>query len=301
MATSRTAKAPGYLSSDPDGPTSLDTYSQSGSLAPRGRGRLPISGLHSAGARKAPTAPTASSSPACNQRLLGAVHSGREAGQDSADEVDSEGSFHLLSSRRGHAAPGSSAALYPRKKEDVRTQAQGLAVSFLDINDEPGGGATPAAGAGRARSGPTSRRRHRRGADEFRTRAAGGSHLPAVLPADSVARVEALKTPTPDSDAAILAQVRKRVDAKDPRAIEFLASAHYLENHGLQQDIPQAIELWTKAANLGDLGAHYRLGFLYCSGESGEGVEIDEARGVRHWQHAAIHGHPESRLALGVL
>ncbi|EJK58690.1 hypothetical protein THAOC_21163, partial [Thalassiosira oceanica] len=56
----------------------------------------------------------------------------------------------------------------------------------------PGGG-TPAAGAGRARSRPASRRRHGRGADEFRTRAAGGLHLPALLPADSVARGKELQ------------------------------------------------------------------------------------------------------------
>ncbi|EJK53157.1 hypothetical protein THAOC_27462, partial [Thalassiosira oceanica] len=114
---------------------------------------------------------------------------------------------------------------------------------------EPGGGATPAAGAGRARSRPTSRRRHGRGADEFRTRAAGGLHLPALLPADSVARGKELQ-----------------------------------------------LELWTEAALLGDLDAHFQLGRMYFCGE---GVEKDEARGIRHWQHAAIQGHPESRCLLG--
>ncbi|EJK48871.1 hypothetical protein THAOC_32301 [Thalassiosira oceanica] len=33
----------------------------------------------------------------------------------------------------------------------------------------------------------------------------------------------------------------------------------------------------------------------------GKGVEKDVARGIRHWQHAAIQGHPESRLILGFL
>ncbi|EJK54865.1 hypothetical protein THAOC_25470 [Thalassiosira oceanica] len=83
------------------------------------------------------------------------------------------------------------------------------------------------------------------------------------------------RAPTPDSDAATpatLARVQKRVDAKDPMAIEFLAGAYYSGDRGLQQDIPRAIELWTKAACLGDLDAHYRLGYRYYHGE---GVEKD--------------------------
>ena len=105
------------------------------------------------------------------------------------------------------------------------------------------------------------------------------------------------RTPTPDSDAARLALVKKRVDAKDPAAMEFLAQEYCDEGYGLQQDIPRAIELWTEAANFGDLNAHYKLGRRYFCGQS---VEQDKAKAVRHWQHAAIQGHPESRHFLGV-
>ncbi|EJK48787.1 hypothetical protein THAOC_32386, partial [Thalassiosira oceanica] len=104
------------------------------------------------------------------------------------------------------------------------------------------------------------------------------------------------RTPTPDSSAAILALVRKRVDAKDPVATEFLASKYYDGKHGLQQEIPRAIELWTEAARLGDLLSHFRLGCIYYKGK---GVEKDEDRGTRHWQYAAIRGHPDSRFMLG--
>ncbi|EJK47349.1 hypothetical protein THAOC_33934, partial [Thalassiosira oceanica] len=103
------------------------------------------------------------------------------------------------------------------------------------------------------------------------------------------------RTATPDDDQARLTLVRKRVHAKDPVATEFLAHAYYDGNNGLQQDIPRAIELWTEAANLGDLDAHYRLGYIY---DEGDGVEKDVARGIRHWQQAAIKGHPGSRHAL---
>ncbi|EJK72332.1 hypothetical protein THAOC_06149 [Thalassiosira oceanica] len=105
------------------------------------------------------------------------------------------------------------------------------------------------------------------------------------------------RTPTADNGAAILALVQKRVDAKDRKATEILAQAYYNGNYGLQPDIPRAIELWTDAARLGDLDAHYKLGCRYCKGEC---VKEDVARSVRHWQHAAIQGHPESRYLLGV-
>ncbi|EJK61329.1 hypothetical protein THAOC_18215 [Thalassiosira oceanica] len=105
------------------------------------------------------------------------------------------------------------------------------------------------------------------------------------------------RTATPDSEAAILAQVRKRVDAKDPVATEYLGQLYYYGKHGLQPDIPQAIELWTEAARLGYLNSQFRLGYLCYHGE---GVEQDEARGINHWQYAAAQGHPESRCLLGV-
>ena len=106
------------------------------------------------------------------------------------------------------------------------------------------------------------------------------------------------RAPTPQSVAARLARVLKRVDAKDPVAIESIASASYRGCYGLQQDIPRAIELWTEAARLGDLVAHYTLGCKYFEGD---GVKQDMARGIRHWQHAAIEGHPVSRHNLGFL
>ncbi|EJK56527.1 hypothetical protein THAOC_23568 [Thalassiosira oceanica] len=105
------------------------------------------------------------------------------------------------------------------------------------------------------------------------------------------------RTPTPESGATTLALVRKRVDAKDPLATEFLAGAYYRGCHGLTQDVPRAIELWMESAILGDLDAHYKLGAMYFTGE---GVEKDEDRGIRHWQHAAIRGNPDSRFMLGI-
>ncbi|EJK72853.1 hypothetical protein THAOC_05575, partial [Thalassiosira oceanica] len=67
-------------------------------------------------------------------------------------------------------------------------------------------------------------------------------------------------------------------------------------NYGVQQDIPRAIELWTEASRLGDLDAHYKLGYRYYHGKD---VEKDVARGIRHCQYAAMQGDPNSRHALG--
>ncbi|EJK67653.1 hypothetical protein THAOC_11285, partial [Thalassiosira oceanica] len=104
------------------------------------------------------------------------------------------------------------------------------------------------------------------------------------------------RAPTPDSEAAIFVLIQKRADAKDPAAMEFLAHAYYDGDYDLQPDIPRAIELWTKAANLGDLNAHFKLGVRYYKGD---GVEQNVGRSVGHWQHAAIQGHPLSRHNLG--
>ncbi|EJK54182.1 hypothetical protein THAOC_26254 [Thalassiosira oceanica] len=105
------------------------------------------------------------------------------------------------------------------------------------------------------------------------------------------------RTPTPYRNAAVLALIQKRVEARDPKATRLLADAYYNGRYELEIDVPRAIELWTEAANLGDLNAHFQLGYVYCDGE---GVEEDVGRGVRHWQHAAIQGHPLSRHSLAV-
>ncbi|EJK70841.1 hypothetical protein THAOC_07771 [Thalassiosira oceanica] len=56
------------------------------------------------------------------------------------------------------------------------------------------------------------------------------------------------------------------------------------------------IELWTEAAELGSLRAHFNLGCAYYYGEV---VDVDKPRGVRHWQEAAMKGDVESRHSLG--
>ncbi|EJK62013.1 hypothetical protein THAOC_17396 [Thalassiosira oceanica] len=68
-------------------------------------------------------------------------------------------------------------------------------------------------------------------------------------------------------------------------------------NLGWPKEVPRAVELWTAAATLGSVGAHYQLGVTYYTGK---GVDEDKLRGVRHWQLAAMKGHVLSRHNLGV-
>ena len=105
------------------------------------------------------------------------------------------------------------------------------------------------------------------------------------------------RTTTPSDDASRLAMVRKRADKGDADAISFLGNQYYFAQLGLTKNVPRAIKLWTKAAELGSLEAH---GYLGCSYYHGEGVEEDKPRGIRHWQQAAMEGEANSRFNLGI-
>ena len=58
-----------------------------------------------------------------------------------------------------------------------------------------------------------------------------------------------------------------------------------------------AFEYFTKAAELGDAEAHYKLSFLY---REGKGVEEDWEKEIYHLEKAAIGGHAMARHNLGV-
>ncbi|EJK57571.1 hypothetical protein THAOC_22372 [Thalassiosira oceanica] len=93
-----------------------------------------------------------------------------------------------------------------------------------------------------------------------------------------------------------LQMIQKRVNKGDAEAIYFLGETYYKGKHGLAKDVSRAIELWTEAAELGSIDAHYALGHAYYLGI---GVEEDESRGIHHWQRAAMKGDVDSRHNLG--
>ena len=88
-------------------------------------------------------------------------------------------------------------------------------------------------------------------------------------------------------------KVMKRVKANDPAALCFEGNIRYKRG-----EYQSAFENFTKAAELGDLHAHYKLGLMY---EYGEGVEKDENKSIYHWEKAAIGGHPRARNGLALI
>ena len=83
----------------------------------------------------------------------------------------------------------------------------------------------------------------------------------------------------------------KRIEANDPVAICHVGTMRYHEG-----DFKTAYEYWTKAADLGDVEAHYQLSTSY---RDGKGVEKDEKRALHHAEQAAIGGSPHARHHLG--
>ena len=104
------------------------------------------------------------------------------------------------------------------------------------------------------------------------------------------------RTPVPSDDASNLAMARKRADKGDADALCFLGNEYFIAGRGLTKNVPRAIQLWTEAAELGSLDAHFALGHVYCHGDV---VEEDKPRGIPHWQQAAMKGNAHSRHNLG--
>jgi len=83
----------------------------------------------------------------------------------------------------------------------------------------------------------------------------------------------------------------RRLEKNDPVAIREIGTKQYSNG-----DHERAFEYWTKAAELGDAVAHFKLSIMY---RGAGGVEKDEKKGWYHLEEAAIAGHPTARYNLG--
>ena len=101
------------------------------------------------------------------------------------------------------------------------------------------------------------------------------------------------REPAPNNAEESNKRMMKRIKANDPAAIREMGAR--LHDKG---DYDGAFEYRTKAAELGDVVAHCRLGWMY---HVGEGVEKNEEKAVYHWKKAAIGGHPKARHNLGCI
>ena len=92
--------------------------------------------------------------------------------------------------------------------------------------------------------------------------------------------------------------IQKRVDAGDPVAMLNLGNQYVDGGFGLEKDVARAVDLYERAAELGEKKPHFKLGFLYIEGED---VEKDTAKATLHWEAAALKGDIRARHNLGVL
>jgi hypothetical protein len=97
------------------------------------------------------------------------------------------------------------------------------------------------------------------------------------------------REPAPKSDKEQYKRIMNRIKKKDPVAMTSMGKRHY---H--QGDYGKALEYCTKAAELGDVDAHFCLGDLYYKGK-GRGVEKDMTKALPHLKKAAIGGHTAAR------
>jgi len=99
--------------------------------------------------------------------------------------------------------------------------------------------------------------------------------------------------PSPKSDKESDLNLMRRLDVNDPFVLCRMGLSRL--NDG---NYKSAFEYLSKAAELGDAGAHYNLSIMY---REGEGVEKDGKKELRHLEEAAINGHPFARNNLGVI
>eukprot|EP00984_Skeletonema_dohrnii_P027855 scaffold17545_cov81-Skeletonema_dohrnii-CCMP3373.AAC.4 len=86
-------------------------------------------------------------------------------------------------------------------------------------------------------------------------------------------------------------QRMKRIEANDRVAMRQEGSEQYRKG-----DHNKAFEYYTKASELGDVEAHFKLSLLY---HQGHGVEKDMGMEIHHLEEATIGGHPDARYNLG--
>ena len=100
------------------------------------------------------------------------------------------------------------------------------------------------------------------------------------------------REPVARSQEEALRNMMERVKANDPNALLQMGGKCNREGH-----YEGAFQYYRKAAQLGDIEAHYNLSVMY---REGHGVEKDKKKAVYHAEEAAIGGHPYARFNLAV-
>jgi len=98
------------------------------------------------------------------------------------------------------------------------------------------------------------------------------------------------RCPVPVSDDEAFVASKLRMKPNDSTALFQLGMMSLKE-----KDNKSAFEYLTRAAGLGDMGAHFNLSLIY---HHGQGVEKDEKKMIYHLDQAAIGGHLKARAYL---
>ena len=102
------------------------------------------------------------------------------------------------------------------------------------------------------------------------------------------------REPAPKSSEEHNKRIMDRIKKhSDPAAMTQMGKKLYNEG-----DFGKSLEYYAKAAELGDVAAHFCLGNVYYQGL---GVEKDEKKALPHLEQAAIGGHPDARGLLAIL
>jgi TPR repeat protein len=96
------------------------------------------------------------------------------------------------------------------------------------------------------------------------------------------------------TDEENVEDLMKRAEANDPISIGVLGNHYHHGLRGFQQDHAKAIELYARAADLGNSEAHYNLGGIYYKGG-------DLKKAKFHYEAAAMAGNEMARSNLGGL
>jgi TPR repeat protein len=99
------------------------------------------------------------------------------------------------------------------------------------------------------------------------------------------------REPTVKSEEEAEKNITERIKKKCPVAMREMGKMYF--NKG---DYDTAFKYYTKAAELGDVDAHFHLSHMF---HNGDGIENDTKKARHHAEQAAIAGHPTARYNLG--
>ena len=83
---------------------------------------------------------------------------------------------------------------------------------------------------------------------------------------DGVGLCPFCRTPAPTTDEESIEQYKKRMEVDDAEAMHDLGCDYSNGAYGLPQDYAKALELWHRAAELGNAAAYYSIGDAYYVG-----------------------------------